>query len=73
MGLKPSLELRLLRSEVLAARGYPEVDGDGPAVHVAIMYDSIGASNRALWCSQKPPRIRTQHNHFNESFKSDTA
>ena len=37
------------------------------------MYDFIGRSNRALWCSQKPPRIRTQPNHFNESFKSDTA
>ena len=52
--LKPSLELGLLRSEVLAARGYSEVDGDRPAVHPAIMYDSIGRSNRALWGSQKP-------------------
>ena len=55
------------------ARGYPEVDGDGPEVHPAIMYDFIGRSNRALWGSQKPQRIRTQPNHFNEPFKSDTA
>ena len=33
VGLKPSLELGLLRSEVLAARGYTEVDGDGATVH----------------------------------------
>ena len=57
----------------LTARGYPEVDGDGPEVHPTIMYDFIGRSNRALWCSQKPQRIRTQPNHFNEPFKSDTA
>ena len=37
------------------------------------MYDFIGRSNRALWCSQKPQRIRTQPNHFNEPFKPDTA
>ena len=37
------------------------------------MCDFIGRSNRALWCSQKPPRIRTQPNHFNEPFKPDTA
>ena len=37
------------------------------------MYDFIGRSNRALWGSQKPQRIRTQPNHFNEPFKSDTA
>ena len=73
VGLKPTLEFGLLRSEVLTARGYPEVDGDGPEVHPAIMYDFIGRSNRALWCSQKPPRIRTQPNHFNKPFKSDTA
>ena len=30
---KPTLEFGLLRSEVLTARGYPEVDGDGPEVH----------------------------------------
>ena len=45
VGLKPSLKLGLL-----------EVDGDGPTVHVAIMYDSIGRSNRALWGSQKPQK-----------------
>ena len=73
VGLKPTLECGLLRSEVLTARGYSEVDGDGPAVHVAIMYDSIGRSNRALWCSQKPQKIGTQPNHFNEPFKPDTA
>ena len=73
VGLKPTLEFGLLRSEVLTARGYPEVDGDGPEVHPAIMYDFIGRSNRALWGSQKPPRIRTQPNHFNKPFKSDTA
>ena len=28
VGLKPTLEFGLLRSEVLTARGYPEVDGD---------------------------------------------
>ena len=61
------------RSKVLAARGYPEVDGNGPVIHPAIMYDFIGRSNRALWGSQKPQRIRTQPNHFNEPFKSDTA
>ena len=49
VGLKPTLEFGLLRSEVLTARGYPEVDGDGPEVHPAIMYDFIGRSNRALW------------------------
>ena len=73
VGLKPTLEFGLLRSEVLTARGYPEVDGDGSEVHPAIMYDFIGRSNRALWGSQKPQRIRTQPNHFNEPFKSDTA
>ena len=73
VGLKPTLEFGLLRSEVLTARGYPEVDGDGPEVHPAIMSDFIGRSNRALWRSQKPQRIGTQPNHFNESFKSDTA
>ena len=52
-------EFGLLRSEVLAARGYSEVGGGGPAVHPAIMYDFIGASNRTLRCSQKPQRIRT--------------
>ena len=31
---------------------------------MAFMYDFIGRSNRALWCSQKPQRIRTQPNHF---------
>ena len=73
VGLKPTLEFGLLRSDVLTARGYPELDGDGPEVHPAIMYDPIGRSNRALWGSQKPQRIRTQPNHFNEPFKSDTA
>ena len=56
VGLKPTLEFGLLRSEVLTARGYPEVDGDGPEVHPAIMYDFIGRSNRALWGSQKPQK-----------------
>ena len=56
VGLKPGLELELLRSEVLAARGYSEVDGDGPAVHPAIMYDFIGASNRILRCSKETPK-----------------
>ena len=37
-----------------------------------LMYDFIGRSNRALWRSQKPQRIRTQPNHFNQPFKSDT-
>ena len=37
------------------------------------MYGSIGRSNRALWGSQKPQRITTQPNHFNEPFKSDTG
>ena len=31
VGLQPSLEFGLLRSEVLASRGYPEGDDDGPA------------------------------------------
>ena len=37
VGLKPTLEFGLLRSEILTARGYPEVDGDGPEVHPSIM------------------------------------
>ena len=37
------------------------------------MYDFIGRSNRALWGSQKPQRIGTQPNHFNEPFKPDTV
>ena len=37
------------------------------------MYDFIGRSNRALWYSQKHQRIGTKYNHFNESFKPDTA
>ena len=69
MGLKPSLELRLLRSEVLAARGYPEVDGDGPAVHVAIMYDFIGRSNRALWGSQKPQKNQDTAQSFQRTLQ----
>ena len=46
VSLKPTLEFGLLRSEVLTARGYPEVDGDGPVVHPAIMYDFIGPQSQ---------------------------
>ena len=35
--------------------------------------ETYGRSNRALWGSHKPQRIRTQPNHFNEPFKPDTA
>ena len=56
VGLKPTLEFGLLRSEVLTARGYPEVDGDGPEVHPAIMYEFIGASNQTLQGSAETPK-----------------
>ena len=60
VGLKPTLEFELLRSEILTARGYPEVDGDGPEVHPAIMYDFIGASNQTLQGSTETPRARSE-------------
>ena len=66
-------EFGSLRSEILVARGYLEVDGDLPTLHLAIIYDSIGASNPALSCSQKLQRIGIQGTHFNEPLKPDTA
>ena len=69
VGLKPTLEFGLLRSEVLTARGYPEVDGDGPEVHPAIMYDFIGRSNRALWGSQKPQKNQDTAQSFQRTLQ----
>ena len=58
VGLKPTLEFRLLRSEVLAARGYPEVDGDARRFTRPFMYDFIGRSNQTLQGSTETPKNR---------------